>query len=356
MRARARRVIGATQSQWVRHPRWSLAVKGAVAAALAWFAGVLAPEPFSDYPYYAPLGAVVATTSTLARSVRESFQALAALLVGAVIARGVDLLLAPSALSVALAVGLALLCAGWSRLGDMGTWAVTSALFVLIIGNTDKFGFVGAYAGLIVLGALIGVGINLLAPPLPLTPSEDALDRLRDTLVDQVGALAVGLSGERPASQDEWDERRRALEPTLGQARESVARMREAARGNLRLRRHRDWATSQVRRAGELETSADVVGILVRLLVEWEGDGRDGLALGPRLRPAAARALESYGAALSTVDIEPADGDALADLDRSVGDLRRELRDARRNGDEDYFVAGALVLALRRGAATLAAS
>lgn len=352
----ARRAVAAAARRWVRHPRWSLAVKGAVAAAVAWFVGVLAPEPFSDYPYYAPLGAVVATTSTLARSVRESTQAILAILVGAAIARGVDLVLSPSALSVALVVGLALLCSGWRRFGEMGTWAVTSALFVLIIGNAAKVEFVGAYAGLVVVGAAIGVGINLLVPPLPLTPTEEALDGLRDTLVDQVEALADGLEGERPPSAEEWEGRRRELEPTLARARDAVARTREAARANLRLRRHRDWALSQVRRSHELEVSADVVGSLVRLLVEWEREGRDDLALGARLRPRAARALDAYAVALRSVGTEPADEEALRALAARAEDLRRAVREARQEDDEDYFVAGAVVLALRRGAGVLAAT
>jgi uncharacterized membrane protein YgaE (UPF0421/DUF939 family) len=354
--ARARRAVAAAQRQWVRHPRWSLAVKGAVAAAVAWFVGVLAPEPFSDYPYYAPLGAVVATTSTLARSVRESTQAILAILVGAAIARGVDLVLSPSALSVALVVGLALLCSGWRRFGEMGTWAVTSALFVLIIGNAAKVEFVGAYAGLVVVGAAIGVVINLIVPPLPLTPTEEALDGLRDTLVDQVEALADGLDGERPPSAEEWEERRHEVAPTLARARDAVSRTREAARANIRLRRHRDWAVSQVRRAQELEGSADVVESLVRLLVEWEREGRDDLALGARLRPLAARALDAYATALRSVGTEPADEEELRTLAARAEDLRRAVREARREVDEDYFVAGAVGLALRRGAAVLAAT
>ncbi|MBD5784789.1 hypothetical protein IF650_01230 [Cellulosimicrobium terreum] len=340
----------------MRHPRWSLALKGAVAAALAWFVGVLAPEPFSDYPYYAPLGAVVATTSTLARSVRESVQALAALLLGAAIARTADLVLAPGALSIAVVVGVALLCSGWRRFGEMGSWAVTSALFVLIIGNTDKFGFVGAYAGLLVVGAAVGVGINLLAPPLPLTPTEDALDRLRDTLAEQVEGLADGLEGDRPPSSDEWAERRREILPTLDRARDAVARSHEAARANLRVRRHRDWATSQTRRSAQLETSADVVEILVRLLVEWEHDGREHVALGPRLRPDAALALRAYADAVRRVGADDADAGPDPVLGERVDALAKAVRAARRGSDEDYFVAGALVLALRRGSAALAQS
>jgi hypothetical protein len=352
--SRARRAVAVAQRQWVRHPRWSLAVKGAVAAALAWYVGVLAPAPFSEYPYYAPLGAVVATTSTLARSVRESAQAVGALLVGAAIARGVDLVLAPSALSVAIVVGLALACAGWHRLGEMGTWAVTSALFVLVIGNAEKVEFVGAYSGLLVVGALIGIGVNLVVPPLPLTPTEEALDVLRDTLVDQLDALADGLEGDRPPSSEEWDERRHEVDPTLTRARDAVARTREAARANVRLRRHRDWAVAQVHRAGALETTADVVGVLVRLIVEWEAEGRDDVALGSRLRPVAAQALRAYSAAVRSVGAEAADPQTLREVSARAEDLRRAVREARRDVDEDYFVAGALVLALRRGTAALA--
>ncbi|MGW6228556.1 hypothetical protein ACWFQT_15700, partial [Cellulosimicrobium cellulans] len=136
----------------------------------------------------------------------------------------------------------------------------------------------------------------------------------------------------------------------------AVARTREAARANIRLRRHRDWAVSQVRRAQELEVSADVVGSLVRLLVEWEREGRDDLALGARLRPLAARALDAYAAALRSVSTEPAEEEALRALAARAEDLRSAVREARQEVDEDYFVAGAVVLALRRGAAVLAAT
>ena len=256
---------------------------------------------------------------------------------------------------MAVVVGLALLCAGWRRFGEMGTWAVTSALFVLIIGNDAKVEFVGAYAGLVVVGAGIGVVINLLVPPLPLTPTEEALDGLRDTLVDQVEALGDGLAGERPPSAEEWEERRREVEPTLTRARDAVARTREAARANIRLRRHRDWAASQVRRAQELEGSADVVESLVRLLVEWEREDRDDPALGARLRPLAARALDAYAGALRSVGTEPADADALRELSARTQELHDGVRAARREDDRDYFVAGAVVLALRRGVAVLTA-
>jgi hypothetical protein len=355
---------------WLRHPRWSLAAKGALAASLAWFVGLLAPEPFAQYPYYAPLGAVLATTSTVVRSVRDSLQSVAAVLVGALIARTVHLLPLPGLVELAMVVGLALLCVGWRIFGDMGSWTVMSSIFVLILGNGgdgDGMEFIGSYVGLILVGASIGIAVNLLLPPLPLTPSELALGRLRDGMADQVELLANWLEDRGTLDPDEWERRRQELFPTVEGARAAVAQTREASRANLRVRYKRNeyWVASQTRRAGALGTSAEVVDEIVRLLVEWERDGRDEVALGQRLRPEFAATLRAFASALRaavTRDVadRPAAGaardeaaDAVARLDRSVEELRDVVRTAQRSSGQDYFVAGALIVNLARGADAL---
>lgn len=349
------------------HPRWSLAIKGALGATLAWFAGNLAPEPFSAYPYYAPLGAVLATTSTVVRSVRESLQTVAAVLVGAVIARAVDALPLPGPLEITLVVGLALLCMGWRILGEMGSWAGTSAILVLILGSGGGLGYIGSYAGLIVVGAAIGIGINLLLPPLPLTPSEIALERLREGLAEQTAALANWLEHDGLLDPDEWERRRRQLSPTIETARTAVAQMHEAARVNRRARRsaYRDWAASQTRRSGALGTAAEVVDEIMRLLVEWERGGRDDLALGHRLRPVFATTLRAFATALRAAETRDAQSssepgvaaqeaaDAVRRLDDALAELRTQVRQTRRSSEQDHFVAGALVLDLARGAEAL---
>src|SRR5690625_37272 len=72
------------REQWRRHPRMALAIRAAVAAAVAWVVvSVLPGELADDYPYYAPFGAVIATTFTLAGSVRESLQSVGAIAVNA---------------------------------------------------------------------------------------------------------------------------------------------------------------------------------------------------------------------------------------------------------------------------------
>jgi uncharacterized membrane protein YgaE (UPF0421/DUF939 family) len=351
----------------VSHPRRSLAFKGALAATLAWFVGTIAPAPFSEYPYYAPLGAVLATTSTVVRSVRESVQTVAAVLMGALIARSVDLVPFPGPLEVGVVVGIALLCVGWRIFGDMGSWAVNSAIFVLILGSGEEMGYIGSYAGLIIVGAAIGIAVNLLLPPLPLTPSEVALARLRDELAEQVEALATGLEDRGTLDPDAWEDRRHGLMPTIESARTAVGQMREASRANRRVRRtsYRDWVASQTRRAGALGTAAEVVDQIVRLLVEWERDGREDVALGRQLRPSFATTLRAFAAALRVAETHDAatgaDGgdtaqkaaDAVHRLDEALDEFSHQVREARRTSEQDYFVVGALIIDLERGADVL---
>lgn len=335
---------------WTLHPRWSMALKASVAAAIAWYVGVLAPAPLSEYPYYAPLGAVIATSTTVARSVRETGQTVAAILLGVLVARLADAFLPPAAPSIALVVGIATVAAGWRLFGEMGAYVTTTALFVLVIGSANPEAFVGAYAGLVTAGALVGLAVNLAFPPLPLTPSDNALDGLRDTLADQLDALADGLRGDRPPTSHEWDERRYAVGPVLEKARAAVAYAAEASRGNWHARRYSAWSVAQARRSKMLENHATLVDHLTELLTETETrDVRDP-ALGPDLRPPAADALAEYAQALRA--LEASTDATLPDpptaLREAVDRLRREVREQRSRREGDLLAAGALVLALDR--------
>ncbi|MGI5187203.1 hypothetical protein ACQEVI_03560 [Promicromonospora sp. CA-289599] len=345
-----RRAVEQLHGQWVRHPRWALAAKGASAAAIAWVIGLFAPAPFSEYPYYAPLGAVVAMSSTAVSSVRVSAQAVGAVLMGAAIARGVDAVLASSVLSVALVVAVALLCAGWRVFGTMGNWVATSGLFVLILGGVE---YVGVFSGLVVVGATVAVTINILLPPLPLTPSRLALDRLRDVLVDQVDVLAERLQKEGPLDAEEWEDRRRQVTSTIDHARQVASSTREATRINRKARRYGKWATAQVQRAQALAAAAEVVNDLVRILAEWERRDRENMALGPGLRPELATALRAYANALRPDPDDHAFAEATERCEGSVDELGDAVRADARSSGHDHFVAGAVVVALWRGTAAL---
>src|SRR3712207_4872864 len=95
-----------------RHPRFPLAVKCAVAAALAWVLVLPLDGIADDYPYYAPLGAVVAMGTTVVNSVRASVQGVLALLSGAAVSVGAATLPLPDVVAIAVVVGISTLVAG----------------------------------------------------------------------------------------------------------------------------------------------------------------------------------------------------------------------------------------------------
>ena len=146
----------------------NISAKAALAAALAWLAVQPMGGVANDYPYYAPLGALIAVTSTVAGSVRESLQGLAAILTGAALAiltLQTDL---PVVADLAVVVGIGTAVSGWHRYGAMASWVPVAGLFVLIIGRGDAVDYATAYLGLTSLGAAIGIALNIAFPPLAL--------------------------------------------------------------------------------------------------------------------------------------------------------------------------------------------
>ncbi|WP_147264080.1 FUSC family protein [Desertihabitans brevis] len=319
-----------------------------MAAVVAWLLGQLVPPPLADYPYYAPLGAVISTGFTVVSSVREAVRTVLAVLLGAGVAALVDLWLGPGVLALGVVVAVSTVLAGWRAVAGTGTWVATSAIFVLILGNADPQAYVGAYAGLIALGALVGIGVNLLLPPLPLSVSERELTSLGGVLADQLRRLADGLGAEQLPTAEEWQDRRLELEPVVGRARESVATTQEARRGNWLARWWAERSTRQTDLAHRLEIHARVVDVLTLTVTEQETRDAQEPALGPRLRTVVADALGAYADALDRIgtDTEPPDLDA---LDAATSRLREEVREVARQSSSDSFSAASVAVSLERG-------
>lgn len=338
---------------WARHPRLGMAIKAALAASLAWALVQLVPGPAADYPYYAPLGALIATSTTLTGSAREAAQAVTAIVLGAAVALGVDLVGGPNLVTIALVVAIGVLLGGWSRLGSARSWLPTSALFVLIIGNSNPTGYVLGFAGLTLLGALVGLAVTAAFPPLPLAPAQAQLQLLRDTLADQLDDLADGLRQESPPTAEGWRDRTRTIDPVLAQMRAAVDQAREAERGNRRARRYAGDTQQQVRQARSLERLALLVEELTDALADTERAEFEQVALGPALRPAAARTLAALAAALRSVRTEHADPEAFHEADEALQELTDQVRRTRTSTQQDLFVAGSVIDAVRRGLMSL---
>ena len=334
-------------------PRIALAAKSATAAALAW----LCVQPFGgvadDYPYYAPFGAVVAVTGTLASSVRSGSQAASAIVAGAAIATGARLLPLPEFAALAAVVALGVVVGGWRRLGEMGSWVPISGLFILILGAGDPVHYVAAYLGLTSLGALIGIAINGAFPPLPLTATTLALRRLRSTLAEKLEDLADGLVQEELPSAPDWRRRQRHLQPHVEEVRRLAQETTEARRANWRARHWQQTATLQHRHARTLERLSALVEEIVALVIEREAEGVPEVALGPGLRPPTARSLAAVAEVLRADPFERDWQTAYVELLDRLEELRAATRASWRDEQEDRFTAAAIIVALERAAHSL---
>jgi uncharacterized membrane protein YgaE (UPF0421/DUF939 family) len=328
--------------------RLGLAAKTAIAAALAWVMVQPLGGVADDYPYFAPLGAVVSVWPTVASSLRATASALLAIALGAGLALTVMVLPTPEIVAVALVVAVGTCLAGWQRVRAMATWVPISGLFVLILGHTDPVGYVAAYLGLTGLGACLGIAVNLAFPSLPLLATRRALGDLRDDLALQLDELAQGLVSTPPPSAGEWRDRRLAIDPQIEEMQRMVAETHQAQHANWRARRWRELARRQYREARALEQLTFLVEEIIDLLATGQDATRDEVALGPHLRPGAAAALRATGSAMASVDADEDDHSAWVEARRRNDELAGDIRRVRAASKGELFVAGSLVTTIRR--------
>lgn len=341
--------LGWAQRQWRDQPRLALALRAALAAAIAWvIAGVL-PGPAADFPYYAPFGAVIATSFTLAGSIKESLQAVGAIALGGVIAWLVDLLpITNGPLAVAAVVIPSVIVAGWRLLGQMGGWVPTAALFTLILGHGEA-SYIGAYAGLTLLGAGIGIAVNAAFPPLPLAPAQHAMGTVERTLGQTLETLAQVLEGADEPDQHSWDTRHRSLLTQRAQLEASMTEVRQASRNNVRARRYATSIDMLEREARILGRLVFTVSDLLDIVASGDGQTDARTALPGRLSEQIAAALRTLAEAL---DKDPASEDRQLSIDEVTDTVHRARREVPQEDEE--IIANGILLELRRAAGALA--
>ena len=315
-----------TATHWTRvllaQPRLLLAVKTALAAALAYWIAPQVPGVAADYPYYAPLGAVIAMYPTIKSSLRQGFQVLVGVVVGIALATAVFSLQdgRPGVLAVALVVGVGVLVAGIRWLGAGRDWVLTAGLFVLLLGGANAEAYSLGYIVQIGVGVVVGVVVNLvLVPPLYASRAEERLLRVKDSLADRADEVAGVFETPWPLEDDEWERRVGVLPSTLRRVRETVAYADESRRMNPRwlLRRrdlgqeYADLATYE-RVSFHLQDVAEVSGILGRRIGRQIGMPDD-------LAPDVAHAVHGVATVIRRHGAE--DVDAFTDARRRVADL-----------------------------------
>lgn len=342
------RMLGGFRSSRTVH-----AAKVAVAAAVAWLVVMPLGGPADSYPYYAPLGAVTSMVGSLAGSVRATVSSLVAIALGALPAILAVVLPIRPVISIAVVIFVGTWLAGSGRLGPMASWVPVSGLFILIIGAEEPWRFGAAYLGLVALGAAIGLGVDAVWPSLPLRATQHTLDALRDELAEQMCDLADGLDNDPLPTTEEWRQRRRDVDFHEREMHRMVALTRDARRANWRAPRWRATAERQYRQARALEDLAYLVEEAYDLVTREEHAEREEVALGPDLRPGAARALTSTAEVLATVHDDEADPELWQAAVATAEQLAREIRNQQHASDAEFFTAGSLVTTLRRALASV---
>jgi uncharacterized membrane protein YgaE (UPF0421/DUF939 family) len=326
-----------------------LALKAALAAGAAW----LLVQPFGgvadDYPYYAPLGAVVVMSTTVMTSVRTGLQAIAALGLGAALAVVVVQVPLPEVIGIMVVVGIGTALSNWRRLGAMSVWVPFAALFVLILGGEDPSDFVLGYGGLTAVGAAVGVAVNLALPQQPLGRTLQALASLQEELSHQLRALAEDLRSADDLGTDSAKVSG-SVDPPAQRLEQLVSEVRDARRVNWRAGRSRQLVDRRVEQARALETIAHLVEEVGALL------GRSSTQMLRGRTPvgdAIADALESTATMLDATALATGDEDATApatEARRSVEHLREvTLRHGGdREADDAVLVGSSATITLQR--------
>lgn len=246
------------------HPHTVLSFKAALAAAAAW----LLVKPFGgvadDYPYYAPLGAVVVMSTAVMTSLRTGLQAVTSIGLGAALGVAVLQLPMPGIASLVAVTGIGMAVASWGKLGAMGVWVPFAGLFVLVFAGNNPWHYVLGYAGMTAVGAAVGIVVNLALPQLPLGRTLHAVSGLRDELARHMRALADDLSDADDLGSSVGI--KASVDPHANRLDQLVSEVRESRRINWRAGRWQHVADRREEQARALETMAylvEEVGVLL---------------------------------------------------------------------------------------------
>lgn len=281
--------------------RLLMALKTAVAAALAWALAPLLPFTDEQYSYYAPLGVLVSMYPTVAASARSGLQAIIGLALGIGLGLlGIAALFAgvPGWLTLAAVVGVGVLFGGVRALGVGGDWVAIAGLFVLVLSGGDAEDFSLSYLLTMAFGVIVGVAVNLvIVPPLYVERASGRLSELRDTLSSLLATLADHVQ-DGTVDAEAFDAALVDLDRTTADVRGEVYEADESRKMNPRRLRQGSNPEENLARLRALERAVfyarDFADVLVRL------QRSDDVVLGRDVGPALADAIRRCGALVAT--------------------------------------------------------
>lgn len=235
-RVRARRAgIVRSLREAVLPARLLLVAKTALAVGLAWTIAPHMPGVTDEYPYYAPLGALVSMYPTLMGSVRSGLQTLLGLATGIGLAAIVVLTVGPTWWTIPAVVGIGVLVSGTGWFGVGREYVPMAALFVLIIGGQNADDYSMGYLVQTSVGVVVGLLVNLVIAPAPLTLAAAAkVDAFRAHLSQHLHDIGSAVSESWPPEHQQWAEGAASLADTTAELRTALSDADDSRRGNPR--------------------------------------------------------------------------------------------------------------------------
>lgn len=345
----SRRSVSAVTNRvtgYLRYTRLQLAFKATIAVGIAWTIAPHIPGVASQYPYYAPLGALVSMYPTVFGSLRTGLQTLAGLVAGIILALATLLLFGqPNVVTISLIVGVGVLLAGMPNLGAGRDYLPMAALFVLALGGDDPDGYSLGYTVQMLVGVLVGLTVNAAVfPPLHLNGAVNGLVTLRTSLSRQLRDMGTALEETWPPEHEEWSQRESELDSLTAEVREAVELADSSRRGNLRSRKYRRDISADYRALRAMERATRHVKDMTEVLTDAIWRNPEKVAVPAALIAPLADAVSACAEAVEAWD---ADGEEHAAAERSVLELVR-LVNTSASVDNPVDAAAAMAMDLRR--------
>lgn len=320
-RLRARRSYAARSARDAVHPaRLLLVAKTTLAVGLAWMIAPHMPGVTDEYPYYAPLGALVSMYPTLMGSLRSGLQTLIGLATGIGLAFLVVMTVGPNWWSIPVIVGLGVLVSGTGWFGAGREYVPMAALFVLIVGGQKADDYSLGYLMQMGVGVVIGFVVNVAIAPAPLTLAAAArVDEFRGQLSDHLHDIGAAVSESWPPEHQQWADDAASLADTTAALRSALAEADDSRRGNPRARGRR----AETRHIHEELARLDRIAHLIRDISDeiadtiWDRPG--ALDLDPALPEPLSVACHSVAEVIAQQDpVDAADHRARAEAARAI--------------------------------------
>jgi hypothetical protein len=220
------------------------AAKMAVAAVVAWLAARQLGGPQS---FIAPYAAVLIMNGTVYRSLVDAARQVTTVVLGVLVAFVVAVAVpwrtsGGQLVALAVAVFAGMVIGRWHRLGRDGIWVGVVALLMITYGTAADAGYLFYRAGDALVGAVIGVAVNvLILPPIHLRDVGAAVAAVSGEIEELLYAMAGNLRGGWDKDDAlRWRRQARALETVVRHAEKMAGHGRESMRFNPR----RLWSRS----------------------------------------------------------------------------------------------------------------